>query len=76
MELPASFARICHFVLSSHAQKLQTESMEVAASFPSATSFCKAVCVSFVSFQNGLLVVYCRRKLLVHYFATNFMIHP
>jgi hypothetical protein len=45
MELAASFARFCHFVLSSHAQKLQTESMEVAASFPSATSFCKAFCV-------------------------------
>jgi hypothetical protein len=76
MELAASFVRLYHFVLSSHAQKLQTESMEVAASFPSATSFCKAFCVSFASFQNGLLVVYCRGKFLLHYFAANFMIHP
>jgi hypothetical protein len=45
MGLAASFVRFCHFVLSSHAQKLQTESMEVATSFPSATSFCKAFCV-------------------------------
>lgn len=45
MKLAASFVRFCHFVLYSHAQKLQVESMEVAASFPSAASFCKTFCV-------------------------------
>jgi hypothetical protein len=76
MELAASF-EILSFCVGFSCTEVADGKHGSCSFLPLCNFFLQSfLCVSFVSFQNGLLVVYCRWKLLVHYFAKNFMIHP